>query len=223
MPIEFFCQTCHVKMRTPDDAAGKLVRCPKCGQLGRVPTARPIGGSEESIQDFVPAEGDAAKPQPPFGISGSQPATEVSQSLNSSNPFSTPVADRHPSYAPYRQARSVSQQNLFIPGVFLFISGAIPLALSLFFTIAFMVEMIDRGPGIEDVIRLIITSLAGLLALLTSLGGIAMIRRRGYRVALAGSISALLLGAFCCFFPTAFGVWALVVLLSNNCPSVFDR
>lgn len=40
MPIEVTC-TCGVRLRTGDSAAGKLVKCPKCGALVPVPKAAP--------------------------------------------------------------------------------------------------------------------------------------------------------------------------------------
>mgnify|MGYP000630990339 CR=1 FL=1 len=39
MPIAAQCSQCGVRLRIADDKAGKMVRCPKCGQVFRVPAA----------------------------------------------------------------------------------------------------------------------------------------------------------------------------------------
>ena len=37
MPIPLVCDACHVKLNAPDAAAGKRVKCPKCGKLLEIP------------------------------------------------------------------------------------------------------------------------------------------------------------------------------------------
>jgi DNA-directed RNA polymerase subunit RPC12/RpoP len=40
MPIEFHCAGCQKQLRVQDDAAGKRARCPQCGAIVEVPSAK---------------------------------------------------------------------------------------------------------------------------------------------------------------------------------------
>jgi hypothetical protein len=44
MPIEVFCDSCQKKLRVPDTAAGKRIKCPKCQGVINVPAAVASGG-----------------------------------------------------------------------------------------------------------------------------------------------------------------------------------
>lgn len=41
MPIEFRCDQCRKLLRTPDDTAGKLAKCPECGSVVTIPEPAP--------------------------------------------------------------------------------------------------------------------------------------------------------------------------------------
>lgn len=41
MPIAVSCPTCGVRLKAPDDSAGKTVKCPKCSGSMVIPTAAP--------------------------------------------------------------------------------------------------------------------------------------------------------------------------------------
>src|SRR3954469_3996928 len=58
MPIVVSCPGCPTKLSAPDTAAGKQVRCPKCGAAAPVPDLIP----SEQIVDATPAP--KAKPKP---------------------------------------------------------------------------------------------------------------------------------------------------------------
>jgi phage FluMu protein Com len=72
MPIEVFCQACQKKLRVPDTAAGKRIKCPKCqGVLN------------------VPATAEAA----PGSLSGAIPTpSKVASKSSASIPVQRPVA-----------------------------------------------------------------------------------------------------------------------------------
>ena len=53
MPVSVVCPTCAAKIKTPDKAAGKRVKCPKCGKPLLVPSA--IGPTPDWMQDEPPA------------------------------------------------------------------------------------------------------------------------------------------------------------------------
>jgi len=66
MAIEFECPNCRTHIRTPDEAAGKKARCPKCQQISPVP----LSSSLPSASSFPAAPAPAPKSVPqanPFG------------------------------------------------------------------------------------------------------------------------------------------------------------
>ncbi len=70
MPIEFQCSNCGKPLRTADNTAGKLAKCPKCGAVMTIPSPG----------------GDVAEPPPPVsppGAQQSQPEYDVSSHLSS--------------------------------------------------------------------------------------------------------------------------------------------
>jgi len=66
MPIEVSCASCSGQFRVPDSAAGKKIRCPKCGGAIEVPAAAPTTSTPTEV--FVPPAPPtpAAPPQPAF-------------------------------------------------------------------------------------------------------------------------------------------------------------
>lgn len=82
MPISVACPTCGAKLKTPDNAAGKKIKCPKCEKLIDVPAdgeetaavaaAAPdeAEGAAEDMADVPPAGEDAGEPLADAGDSG---------------------------------------------------------------------------------------------------------------------------------------------------------
>jgi hypothetical protein len=62
------------------------------------------------------------------------------------------------------------------------------------------------------------------MGLLVILGAVQMLRRRGYAMAITGSIVVMLPCSPCCitFLPLAFGIWSLVVLFNPEVRRVFE-
>ncbi len=65
MPIPVTCPKCQTAYRAPDEAAGKAVKCKKCGE--RIPV--PAGGDEEE-NPFKTGNGDAGDAGESAGDSG---------------------------------------------------------------------------------------------------------------------------------------------------------
>lgn len=68
MPIAAQCSQCGVRLRIADDKAGKLVRCPKCGQVFRVPAAEERYADYEVVDDpagVAPVEEKQSVPTAP--------------------------------------------------------------------------------------------------------------------------------------------------------------
>ncbi len=68
----------------------------------------------------------------------------------------------------------------------------------------------------------IVTNLVGLVAsLLILLGGVQMLRKKSWGLALTGSIVAMLPVGSCCCIGLPIGIWALVVLLNADVKNSF--
>jgi hypothetical protein len=61
MPISVTCNGCQAKLNAPDAAAGKRVKCPKCGGVISIPAA--VAPEYEVVEDASPAPAKARKPQ----------------------------------------------------------------------------------------------------------------------------------------------------------------
>lgn len=96
MPIEFHCTQCHLRLRTPDDTAGKQARCPNCGTLVPIPLAaegpEPQTGAADWQAAAVPPH-DGAQPNP---FADPPPL----------NPYQTPAGSLSPAIASPAEAKS---------------------------------------------------------------------------------------------------------------------
>jgi uncharacterized protein len=70
MPISVTCPTCGAKLKTPDTAAGKKIKCPKCEKLIDVPAE-----GEEAVAD-VPAAAPDEPEAPPEDVADVSPEGE---------------------------------------------------------------------------------------------------------------------------------------------------
>ena len=73
----------------------------------------------------------------------------------------------------------------------------------------------------EEIFPLVMVLGIALYQLLAIWGSICMLRLRNYKMAFAGSIAGVVGGVICCFFPSAFSIWALVVLVSQDTKRFF--
>lgn len=62
MPIEVFCDSCQKKLRVPDTAAGKRIKCPKCQGVISVPAAPGGSGSLSGTVPTVAKSGGKSSP-----------------------------------------------------------------------------------------------------------------------------------------------------------------
>ncbi|HJZ56426.1 MAG TPA: hypothetical protein VKE74_15785, partial [Gemmataceae bacterium] len=64
MPIPVLCPDCSSRLNAPDAAAGKNVKCPKCGTLMTIPAPQPADGGEVVEADLAPEPVGPKKPAP---------------------------------------------------------------------------------------------------------------------------------------------------------------
>lgn len=95
-----------------------------------------------------------------------------------------------------------------------------------------MEEMAKKDPNVKPVAELYQQPWIGasnwvglVLSILALIGSINLLRGRNYGLALTGAIVTMVNpgGACCCFIGTAFGIWALVVMLKPEVQAIFNR
>lgn len=75
MTIEFRCPNCEKKLKTGDDKAGRVAKCPQCGSSVTVPAN--AASAEEDFEEFPAFDDFDAGPQPPLRTKRSRTATQV--------------------------------------------------------------------------------------------------------------------------------------------------
>src|SRR5688572_7347174 len=78
MPVQVPCPHCGAKLKAPDNATGKKVKCKQCNQGFRIPgtaAASPIGDDDIPVADLV-----EEPPSPP-------PPAKPAATLPSADPF----------------------------------------------------------------------------------------------------------------------------------------
>jgi predicted RNA-binding Zn-ribbon protein involved in translation (DUF1610 family) len=76
VPIVFNCSTCGRKVRAPDDAGGKRLRCPACQAVVTVPTDIVEAEEVETAPAEEPTYALAAEPAPAPGERGEEAGAE---------------------------------------------------------------------------------------------------------------------------------------------------
>lgn len=102
MSIEFRCSGCSKLLRTPDEAAGKMAKCPACGTILDVPAATPPGPAPDAAG---PERGGPTMPSPfaapsvsPFAdaTAGTRPVGGTDSSTV--NPYASPMTSAATDY-----------------------------------------------------------------------------------------------------------------------------
>jgi hypothetical protein len=237
MPIEFSCPACQTLIRTPDGTAGMPARCPKCGAVVIVPGSLP-GSAAAAAGGFPKPQIGVGSPFAPLPGSFQQaevqpPAAESNTPLNPYAPPANPFA--HDPFQPLPAAHLAerARSQLLWPAIGMLVFSVLGLG---FMAIIAVVAAADpnilfRQVGPDPAERAgAIGFFIGYFGLgfvtraLQILGAIAMLRRRGYGLALAGAISAVIpCEIYCCLPSLAFGIWALIMLNSATVKAAFGR
>lgn len=213
MPIEFTCPQCRHRLRTPDDSAGKQSRCPQCGHIAAIPTPGDFG-----------ANGEELPPSAAVIPLDNRPANTIWQ--KSENPFADltrPVAS-NPYAAPATASLDVppNRNATILPGAMLIAVAATSmmfLALAIF---AGVMAVIDEGLEYDDLLAFIFLGVTLAVQFLILWGGVNMVRRRGYAMAMAGAIAATVPLSLCWCLHLPLGAWSLAVLLKQGMRAVFS-
>jgi hypothetical protein len=235
MPIEFSCSACQTKVRTPDDSAGKMARCPKCGATLQIPAASQASASPAGF----------APPPPGFSPLGSSPPGGKSlgpQLAPAPNPFSDQASPQgvNPYQSPTNYVSGYSgagyrpdvRSKLLGPGIGMIVGGTLALLYVVVAIIMLAVSpdafMMGEAPKNEAervgywVGVLSVVVLGTIFYALEVAGGIAMVMGKGRPLALAGAIAGCMPCNICCVFGLPFSIWALVVLNQPDVKAGFE-
>ena len=209
MSIQFQCAACHTAIRTPDGTEGKPARCPQCGAVVVVPSAEAVVLAEPVLKQSA-----AAAP--------------------SANPYASPVnifaADPFQPVSPAVTAERV-RSRLLAPAIGMIIFALTGLLFMAMVAVGMMADpnRVFRDVGDDPARRagaigfFVAYFSVGLITRLVQLvGAIAMLRVRGYSLAMVGAIATVIpCEVYCCIPCLPFGVWALIVLNSAEVKVAF--
>ncbi|MCX7700167.1 MAG: zinc-ribbon domain-containing protein [Gemmataceae bacterium] len=193
-----FCPACQGKVRIPRELLGTAVRCPLCQAEFTAPPP-PAEWVATSPAATFRADGDSTEPPPTTGSAG-------------------------------------SGGGAILAGIALVVTSLLSVLMCLFRLYAavnpeLLQAVMEDGPfgppppGLDfATIFLVWGSIFLVVSLVAALGGFAMILRRGYPLALIGSIASLLNAADCCCLPFNFlaGLMALIILLMPSGRQAFN-
>jgi hypothetical protein len=228
MASTFECPKCGRELKVPDELLGKKVKCPACQSV------------------FITAAEEPPAPPPVAPPSHDVTSRSVSGLLEESP---EPAAEERPrkrsrrweddyeeqDYGRPRSRRRRAQSSVAAPAIALMVVGGlyicVSLAMLVFRTIGFSNAMssmpqggdanfaagykfgIYAGFGIE--------LLGLLLGGLIILGAIQMKNLSSFSLAMTASIVAMIPCHYCCVLGIPFGIWSLIVLLSEDVKSAF--
>ncbi len=200
MPIEFPCERCRQKLRVPGDAAGKLSRCPKCGHVGRAPSAgtgrNPFAEEANPYRETV---------EPTIG--------------RNQNPYAAPIAPTEHYSDPdglSEFSHQLISSKVAGPAIGLILLG---IANLLLLGIMF-VSFVDEGDwSLVGISAVLMATKGGILIA----GGVQMKKLRGYGTAMTAAILAVIPCCACWIAEIPVGIWALVVLSDGLVKRAFEQ
>jgi len=224
MPTEIiFCPACNNKLRVPDTLMGQAVQCPKCGSTFAAPPPPPPlpGGAQEGGEQIADRPMPTARRPEDLGPPG----------------FDRP--QRHDEAWDYERRPLRDAGSKIVPaGIamiaiaiiqFLVIAARLALALAnpdMLRQQAKQIQaMFPGAAGGPDPVQLSIGfGIAFLILNLVVLaGGIAMVRRTMYPLAVVGACLTIVdFNECCCIVSIPVGIWALVMLFQADVKASFS-
>jgi len=217
-----FCPACNHKLRVPDDLMGQPVECPKCQAMFTAPP---------------PAMPPTPDGEPPNRERDRDefPAREAQQ-----REFDDDYPRRRAGRWDDEELAARSQGKLVAPAIILMILSTLALLASLARVVIalFFPKIVEQlqannaqifgqmGGGFNmdmRVMYVVFGAIFAVVSLVSFCGGVAMLRRQMYWLAMAGSIAAMInLTDCCCLFGLPVGMWALIILLQSDVKASFS-
>lgn len=207
MSFEYQCRSCEATLRIPDEAIGKVVRCPNCGNTAVASGA--VGSG--------PPEKAGSRPENPAVDSNDFSAPD---SLWGPVNTGTGQNDGHgPSGGTFNHpAHQLTQQQqvahrvksmAIVWLVFCVVNFLFPAA----GLIGYGLGVVMGEVGSEDLGTAIFAGGSALMSVLGFLGAMAAMRMRYHGFCVLASIASMIGGVICCFVPSGVALWALITLV----------
>lgn len=220
MSIEFRCLKCQKLLRVPDVSAGKMARCPDCGEVQAVPSETTASGAAVSEPVVSPASEPETDSINPFGEK-SAGAGETPFG-DSANPYA--VTTTSPSVTAWQPLpEEYARARLETPAMTLAVLAGIALAFSaLGFAGNLFVAIADQN-AIRDglVLQLVGVAVGAAINGTVLVGALQMRKLKNYPLSIAAAILAMLPCSACCIVGIPIGIWALVVLSDRSVRAAF--
>lgn len=229
MPIEFPCQQCGQTLRVPDDAAGKMARCPKCSYVSRAP-----GAPAAPATPGTPPFSTSPPPSDPYATGGTAtgPSAADNPFAGGANPFrdqpvTTPPGAVNPYQAPTMSGvpgeytQQVIRNKVRGPAIGLIVVGALNLLWLALFAVVFAIGVAE-GEMDDDMLGLVILIPILLLKSVAVIyGGLQMMKLRNYAAAIMAVVISFLPCCYCYVFELPIAIWAVVVLSDHHVRAAF--
>jgi len=230
MPIEFACSICQSVLRTADETAGKAARCPSCGNVQAIPSL------PNTANDNSPFGGKVAMPPLKSDSMASPPYKDSShgdQEPWQENPFlhvpqpPQPTNNPYAAVAPseYLQNRPIdllaAKSKVQPAAITLLVLNSITLLVIGMGLFGGLMELATGRAKTEDFV-LFVVMLGFVAMILLGIGGcVCMLNLKNRPLAITGIICSMVSGIYCCFIPSGFAIWALVVVLDRQVTPFF--
>ena len=213
MPIEFRCAQCQHHLRTPDESAGKKSRCPQYGHIQAIPDPESKGPGDEEIKPLPAANRFDVSPVAIPSLPSDNPFSDAPQPLDV-NPYAAPTTV--PNVTPPDPRATV------FPGICLITVATTSIVLLALGILVGIASVMEQGVKDDDVIAFLVLGVTLATQFLILCGGINMVRRRGYVMALVGVIAAIVPFSVCWCLHLPIGVWALLTLTKGGTRTLFS-
>jgi hypothetical protein len=210
MAIDYRCPSCGKLLRVDDTATGRQAQCPQCGNQSTVPAAA--------------VSSPIAPPAPVPLMGGDGP-----------NPFQSPTQSSGPVLMEPGAIDQYAAGRVAGPAIAMIVVGALEIVTyvgvivvySLVIALALGGAAQFQGDPHEialgGVVMIAYGAMGLLMAVLVVVGAVKMKNLKGYGLAMASAIIAMLPCSPCCAIGLPFGIWALVVLNDENVQAAFYR
>jgi len=211
MPIEFDCQVCGHRLRVPETAGGRRVRCPQCSNVMNAPLATESPSASSVANAFAPFD-QSQQESNPFRDTMSEPASHFEQE---ENPYQSPTpvdtGNQAYDYSNDAYVESMAKSKLTPPAVMLIIIAALGL-LGVLANLVSLGGVNNAGDAEAAMILFFGIGLGAVFNCIILAGGIQMLNLKSRSLGVTAAILAMLPCGVCCIIGLPAGIWALVLL-----------
>jgi predicted Zn finger-like uncharacterized protein len=227
MPEVVTCPKCERQLRVPDELIGQRVKCPTCGTNFTATVAGSPSGPSPVPSDPSPGEREDLERGPQ---SFSPQARQE-------------MGDDYGTERRTQDKRQRALSSLKVPGIFLITLGVLAAFMDMYLVVNAIAvanikveDVVAQNPnlkGQEQMVANMLKIMGGTVGVAIALvllfasvmmiiGGICMLVGRARWLAILGSVLALVNISCCCVLAMPFGIWSLVLLLTEDVKNAFQ-